>query len=119
LKKISTSIISYSREAKMHIVYGKKQAEALRDRYTVLELDTVTVKEKNTDLTLYAVVDTAKLSLDSLPKLENWTKLHEDFVIELNKNNTEYCLQAVDHLTGQFGGELDTFYQHVRERFND
>ena len=30
----------------MHIVYGKTQADALRDRYTVLELDTVHVKKR-------------------------------------------------------------------------
>jgi hypothetical protein len=102
----------------MHIVYGKTQADALRDRYTVLELDTVHVKEKNEDLTLYAVIDTGKLGLDSFPQLENWKNLHEDFIVELNKNNREYCLQAVEHLTGQFGGEVDTFYQHVKDRFN-
>ena len=41
-----------------------------------------------------------------------------NYIHQLNKNNREYCLQAVEHLTGQFGGEVDTFYQHVKDRFN-
>ena len=41
----------------MHIVYGKEQADRLAEKYTVLELDTVKVKELDKDLTLFAVVD--------------------------------------------------------------
>ena len=61
----------------MHIVYGKEQADRLSEKYTVLELDTVKVKELDKDLTLFAVVDTEKLGLIDLPQLDQWVKLQK------------------------------------------
>ena len=102
----------------MHIVYGKEQADRLSEKYTVLELDTVKVKELDKDLTLFAVVDTEKLGLIDLPNLNQWVKLHEDLIRNLKKKDKNFCLQAVEHLTGKFGGDIDSFYEHVKGRFN-
>lgn len=102
----------------MHIVYGKEQADRLSEKYTVLELDTVKVKELDKDLTLFAVVDTEKLGLIDLPQLDQWVKLHEDLIRNLKKKDKNFCLQAVEHLTGKFGGDIDSFYEHVKGRFN-
>ena len=102
----------------MHIVYGKEQANRLSEKYTVLELDTVKVKELDKDLTLFAVVDTEKLGLIDLPQLDQWVKLHEDLIRNLKKKDKNFCLQAVEHLTGKFGGDIDSFYEHVKGRFN-
>lgn len=103
----------------MHIVYGKEQADRLKDKYTVLELDTVKVEEVNQNLTLYAVVNSESLGLIDLPQLEQWCKLHQDLIRNLKKKDKNFCLQAVEHLLGKFGGEIDSFYEHVRGRFND
>lgn len=103
----------------MHIVYGKEQADRLKDKYTVLELDTVKVEEVNQNLTLYAVVNSESLGLIDLPQLEQWCKLHQDLIKNLKKKDKNFCLQAVEHLLGKFGGEIDSFYEHVRGRFED
>lgn len=103
----------------MHIVYGKEQADRLKDKYTVLELDTVKVEEVNQNLTLYAVVNSESLGLIDLPQLEQWCKLHQDLIRNLKKKDKNFCLQAVEHLLGKFGGEIDSFYEHVRGRFED
>jgi hypothetical protein len=105
----------------MHIVYGKDQADSLRDRYTVLELDTIDVKEVSKSLTAYAVVDPSNMGLEKLDfnQLANWTKLHESLIENIKKQNKDFCLDAIEHLKGQFGGELDSFYVNVEERFND
>ena len=102
----------------MHIVYGKEQADRLSEKYTVLELDTVKVEELDRDLTLFAVVDTEKLGLIDLPQLDQWVKLHEDLIRNLKKKDKNFCLQAVEHLIGKFGGDIDSFYEHVKGRFN-
>ena len=102
----------------MHIVYGKEQADRLKEKYTVLELDTVKVKELDKDLTLFAVVDTEKLGLIDLPQLDQWVKLHEDLIRNLKKKDKNFCLQAVEHLLGKFGGDIDSFYEHVKGRFD-
>ena len=64
----------------MHIVYEKEQADSLKDRYTVLELDTVDVQEVDKKLTLYAIVDPAKIGLEGLSKLGMWVDLHENLI---------------------------------------
>ena len=71
----------------MHIVYGKEQADRLKEKYTVLELDTVKVEEVDKNLTLFAVVDTEKLGVIDLPQLAQWVKLHEDLIRNLKKTN--------------------------------
>ncbi len=102
----------------MHIVYGKEQADRLREKYTVLELDTVKVEEVDKNLTLFAVVDTEKLGVIDLPQLAQWVKLHEDLIRNLKKKDKNFCLQAVEHLLGKFGGDIDSFYEHVKGRFD-
>lgn len=103
----------------MHIVYGKEQADRLKEKYTVLELDTVKVEEVDKNLTLFAVVDTEKLGVIDLPQLAQWVKLHEDLIRNLKKKDKNFCLQAVEHLLGKFGGDIDSFYEHVKGRFDD
>ena len=102
----------------MHIVYGKEQADRLKEKYTVLELDTVKVEEVDKNLTLFAVVDTEKLGVIDLPQLAQWIKLHEDLIRNLKKKDKNFCLQAVEHLLGKFGGDIDSFYEHVKGRFD-
>ena len=102
----------------MHIVYGKEQADRLKEKYTVLELDTVKVEEVDKNLTLFAVVDTEKLGVIDLPQLAQWVKLHEDLIRNLKKKDKNFCLQAVEHLLGKFGGDIESFYEHVKGRFD-
>lgn len=101
----------------MFIVHGKEKADALRDKYTVLELDTIRYTDDK-EVTLYTVVDTGKLSLDSLPTLEQYTDLHASLIENLKKGDVNFCKQAIEHLKGQFGGDIDSFYDHVLERFD-
>lgn len=99
----------------MFIVHGKEKAAALRDKYTVLELDTIKYTDDN-EITLYTVVDTGKLSLESMTTLGQYTELHAKLIENLKKGDANFCVQAIEHLKGQFGGDLDTFYDHVLER---
>ena len=60
-----------------------------------------------------------KLEKLDFNQLANWTKLHESLIENIKKQNKDFCLDAIEHLKGQFGGELDSFYVNVEERFND
>lgn len=102
----------------MFIVHGTEKADQLRDKYTVLELDTIPAVNNGEDVTLYTVIDTAKLSLDSMSTLEQFVNLHHDLIENLHKKDFSFCKQAIGHLKGQFGGQVDSFYDHVLERFN-
>jgi hypothetical protein len=102
----------------MFIVHGTENADKLRGKYTVLELDTVPSPDGSDKVTLYTVLDTGKLNLETMTTLEQYTNLHAKLIENLHKGDQVYCESAIDHLKGQFNGEVDSFYDHVMERFN-
>ena len=101
----------------MFIVHGTENADKLRDKYTVLELDTVPSPDGSEQVTLYTVLDTGKLSLESMTTLDQYTKLHAKLIENLHKGDQNFCRSAISNLKGQFGGEVDSFYDHVIKRF--
>ena len=102
----------------MFIVHGTENADKLRSKYTVLELDTVPSPTGSDKVTLYTVLDTGKLSLESMTTLEQYTNLHAKLIENLHKGDKNFCKNAISNLKGQFGGEVDSFYDHVIARFD-
>ena len=101
----------------MNIIYGKESADKLSERYMILELDTIVVESK--DITLYAVIDRDSISLKDIPRLDEFSDLHQKLIENISKKDTNFCSQAIDQLYGQFNGNLDSFYNHVRTRFTE
>ena len=99
----------------MNIIFGRDQAASLAQRYTVLELDTIRVN--GTELTAFCVVES--IPIMDMPKVESMKNLHENLIIEYRKRNWNYCEQALEHLTGFWGHDLDTFYDNLRQRVAD
>jgi hypothetical protein len=100
----------------MQIIFSRTVADELRSRYTVLELETFSVGEDL--LETFCVVPADKMNLAHLPNLESDIRLHENLIVELKKKNYQFCLDAIDHLLGKFGGELDSFYVIIKDRAN-
>lgn len=100
----------------MQIIFSRQVADELRERYTVLELETFSVGEDL--LETFCIVPADKMNLAHLPNLESDIKLHENLIVELKKKNYQFCLDAIEHLLGKFGGELDSFYTIIQDRSN-
>jgi hypothetical protein len=98
----------------MQIIFNRQSADELRSRYTVLELETFDVEGQQ--LETFCVVPADKMNLAHLPNLESDIRLHEKLIEELKKENYKFCLDAIDHLLGKFGGELDSFYVIIKDR---
>jgi len=98
----------------MQIIFNRQVAEELRSRYTVLELETFDVEGQQ--LETFCVVPADRMNLAHLPNLESDVKLHENLIEQLKSNNYQFCLDAIEHLLGKFGGELDSFYVIIKER---
>jgi hypothetical protein len=98
----------------MQIIFGRENAEKLREKYTVLDLETLE-KDGHT-LEVFCLIPGDKISIGDLPQLESWVKLHHDFLNGLSKKEYSYCKQCIKHLTGKFGGEVDTFYEEIAKR---
>ena len=98
----------------MNIIFSRQVAEELKQKYTVLELETFEVEGKI--LETFCVVSPESIGVQDLPVLDKQIELHEQFVLHLKKKDYAFCRTAAEHLVGKFGGELDSFYTTVLER---
>ena len=101
----------------MQIIWNQEVAEQMRSTHTVLELETFKVEDK--DVTTYCVVPPEKIGINGFATLETYKTLHEGFVKAMKENDSKLCNDIAEHLKGQFGGELDTFYEEILKRFNN
>lgn len=98
----------------MQIVWDPIAVEQLRKKYTVLELETIQVEDQT--LQAWCVLPMEKIGLD-LQHIDKYILLHQEFVRAFKDHNQQLCEDLAEHLIGQFGGELDTFYTEILSRF--
>lgn len=98
----------------MNLIFGRENAQALESKYTLLELDTIRFGKDTAEITVFCAVE--NIPLLDMPKVDSMKALHENLMIEYRKRNWNYCVQALEHLTGFWNHELDTFYNNLLER---
>jgi len=96
----------------MHIIF-KNNIPELNEKYTVLDLDTFCLPDGS--------LHTACCVLENIPimemsQTENLKELHATLIKEYGSKNWSYCEQALEHLIGKWGGELDSFYKDLQAR---
>lgn len=100
----------------MNIIFGNNEIEQLRDKYIVLELDTVTIKSSS-PITTYCVIE--NLPLSEMPRIDNLKKIHHDLMEQYRKRNWDFCIQALEQLNGFWGKQIDSFYDILRARITE
>jgi hypothetical protein len=98
----------------MNIIFGDNIAELAREKYTVLELDTLVMSGPDQTATAYAIVE--KIPLQEMATLDRFRDLHDNLMKEYRKQNWKYCEDAIKHLQGRWNSELDTFYSELYDR---
>ena len=100
----------------MLVVFGKENAEKLKDRMTILELDTFMQDGLIEPVTAYAVLQFEDIPLDEISQIENMANLHNTMWIEYRARRFGFCEQAMEHLRGKWKGSLDSFYDEFGSR---
>jgi hypothetical protein len=100
----------------MQIVWDPKAVEELKKKHTVLELETFPVNGEM--FSAWCVVPADKIGIDGLMKLDAYIELHEGFIKAYKEKNYKLVRDISEHLMGQFGGELDSFYEEILSRIN-
>jgi hypothetical protein len=98
----------------MNIILGTENAKQAEAKYTVLELDTLMIEKDCNAVTAYCLIE--QVPIDQMSQIENSVKLHQDLMKNYRQRNWNYCEQAITHLMGQWGGELDSFYTELSRR---
>jgi len=100
----------------MHIIFGDAVKE-IPDSFTVLELDTFNLIDKNRTVTAYCVVE--KIPLVEFPLLAANKELHSNLIRYYQQQQWDYCEQVITELLGKWNGELDSFYTNLLSRINE
>ena len=98
----------------MQIIFSREVAEELKDKFTILELETFDVDGKM--LETFCVVPADKISLAEYVTLGRSIDLHAQLVEAIKQKDYSFCKEAIPELVGKFGGELDSFYEIINER---
>jgi hypothetical protein len=101
----------------MNIIFGDNIAELAREKYTVLELDTFVIEDRDQTATAYAIVD--KIPLLEMTNLSHYQDLHTNLMQEYRKRNWKYCEDAIGHLQGRWSNDLDSFYSELQQRIQN
>lgn len=100
----------------MHIIFGEVLAKELSEKYTVLELDTFRFIPSGVLQTAYCVIET--IPINELPLVDSKRALHQNLMVNYRRKDWTFCSQAIDHLIGSWGNEMDSFYEDIRSRVN-
>jgi len=100
----------------MHIIIGESNAQQLRNKYTLLELDMIKHDPNKPAHPAYCVLE--DIPITELPELDQFSELHQKLVENYRKRNWNYCEQALEHLMGRWGGSVNTFYAELSQRID-
>lgn len=101
----------------MDIIFGRENADKLREQYIVLDLETV--EQDGVSIEVFCLVSGDKVSLADMMQIDAWIKLHNDFLNGYRTKQYKFCRDCIDSLKGRFGGEVDTFYDEILRRINE
>lgn len=101
----------------MQIIWDKDAADQLRKSHTLLELETFNIK--GVPIKTWCVIPAEKIGLTGFATLQNYIEIHEAFINAYNEGNYKLCQDCLEHLPGQFGGELDSFYEEIARRLGN
>ena len=99
----------------MYIIF-KKNLKQIDQRYTVLDLDTFSFPDGSTH-TACCVVE--NIPITEMSETDNLKQLHAKLIENYAKKDWDFCLGAIQNLTGKWGGELDSFYTNLHQRINE
>lgn len=110
----------------MHVIFGKEKhqldesdvdIETLRTQYSIVPLDRVRYSENGEVIQSWCLLSGDNTStMEEAPHLPRLIELHETMMQKYYSRDWKFCIEAASNLTGRFGGELDSFYEHFLER---
>ena len=98
----------------MHIILGEENAQPLDEKYILLALDQIKFDPDDDAVQAYCVLE--NIPVDELAKAEEFTSLHGKLMKNYTKRDWNFCEQAIEHLMGKWGGQVDTFYAEISSR---
>jgi hypothetical protein len=100
----------------MQVIFGRDTAEQVRERYTVLELETFHANGQA--IPAFCVVPSDKIPLEDIRQVENLKDLHQQFINSFNTKDYDAVKTLYKQLHGRWTGELDSFYDAILNKIS-
>jgi len=97
----------------MHIIFGDEVANNMKSKYTILPLDDMKIGDSPV-VTAYCVIE--DIPVTEIAELDRVTNLHTKLIENYKKPDFNFCEQALEHLKGKWGKQLDSFYDVMSDR---
>lgn len=97
----------------MQVIFDENLIPKLKDRYILLELDTVFHNGMVKPIILHAVVEYP--SIEHFHKLSGIIEQHKNMIVKYKNGNWDEAIFECYCLKGSWLGELDEFYDSVIE----
>lgn len=100
----------------MHIIFGTDAINQIKQdgKHTILELDQIRPAPDTDPITVYCVV--SSIPLAEISQTEAYVEWHQDLINAYRRKDWEESVRCLNALGGKFNGEVDTFYNELRER---
>ena len=98
----------------MHIILEDDRLTELESKYTLLEVDQIRLHPEQPAIQAWCVLE--NIPIDELPKIDEFKNLHQKLMQNYNKRDWNFCEQALEHLQGRWGGQMNTFYSEISNR---
>jgi hypothetical protein len=98
----------------MHIILGDDSLDSLRERYTVLEVDQFRMSPDDDPIQAYCIIE--NIPLEEMAKIDEHKHLHERLMANYKKGDWNFCEQALEHLQGKWGSQMNSFYTEIATR---
>ncbi|NDB64808.1 MAG: hypothetical protein EB168_03950 [Euryarchaeota archaeon] len=99
----------------MNIVLEPNLTDEVRDKYMLVELDTLQYDDGQA-IKSYGVVTKDEITLQDFQNIQMYVDLHNNLIKNYRLKNWKFCEDSLDHLRGKFRGEFDSFYDIMTER---
>lgn len=101
----------------MNIILEPSLTQDIREKYLLLELDSFVIQGLSAPIKSFCVLD--RCSEQETTNIKQWVDLHGNLMPEFRKRNWNYVEQSIEHLKGQWGGMLDSFYAEIEQRVSE
>lgn len=100
----------------MNVIHGEENKALLDDKYTLLELETMLIKDGENPVCNYAVIGPGDIPLENFVRLSQFIPVHEALMKNYKEQNWSFCIQAIGRLKGNIDPFMDTFYDTLASR---
>jgi hypothetical protein len=103
----------------VNIILGSGNLKNIEEKSITLELDTFDVASAEDPVTAYCLLSIEDIPLPELPEIENYIKMHTEFVRSYKKGDKDFCNALGGILKQKFNGKLAEFYVNSTSRLNE